>query len=247
MNKPTIGYGPVSGFKLDGVEITEAQARRHWHDQSADWTQGAFEAMAKIILSEKPAKERKTSKKLLTKFVDHFLWKADYCQGGTTLENARQLPGLIPDLEKEAAEIKKLLDNAGKIALADSHLVEYASGVIPCKLESLKAGLPRALKILEEQAKGENDYRVQGEKRKDARDELVAPLVDTKQASTPESLPAVNVVPFPAHKSHCATPQAELPPWQAGKQPTEEEIKQALEVLKRASPQAIQKVLEENP
>lgn len=226
MNKQTIGYGPVSGFKLDGEEITPEQARRHWHDQSADFTQGAFEAMAQIVLAEKPTKERKTSKKLLTEKVDHFLWKADYCQGGTTLENARQLPGLIPDLEKEAAEIKKLLDNAGKLVLADSHLVEYASGVIPRKLESLKAGLPEALKILEEQAK-------------DASQELAAPLVTTNEGEAVKASPAVNVVPFPATPSHCTTPTPS--------QPTEEEIKQALEILKRASEQAIQKVLDENP
>lgn len=227
MNKQTIGYGPVSGFKLDGEEITPEQARRHWHDQSADWTQGAFEAMAKIVLEDnKPAKERKTSKKLLTEKVDHFLWKADYCQGGTTLENARQLPGLIVDLEREAAEIKKLLDNAGKLVLADSHLVEYASGVIPRKLESLKAGLPEALKILEEQAK-------------DASQELATPLVTTNEGEAVKASPAVNVVPFPATPSHCTTPTPS--------QPTEEEIKQALEILKRASEQAIQKVLDENP
>ena len=159
-------------------------------------------------------KERKTSKKLLTEKVDHFFWRADYFQGGTSLENARQLPQLVIDLEKDAAEIARLLENAGKLVLEDAWLVRFAGETVPAKLASLKARLPAALELLAKQAPQE-----------------AAPPV---MAGSPPQAPFEPLALF--------VPQ-EAPQAPASPEPTDAEIFAALGLLNRANPENVKKVL----
>ena len=159
-------------------------------------------------------KERKTSKKLLTEKVDHFFWRADYFQGGTSLENARQLPQLVIDLEKDAAEIARLLENAGKLVLEDAWLVRFAGETVPAKLASLKARLPQAAETLAKHAES-------------------TPEAPTSPAETLKSpfAPLALFVPDEA-------PQAPASP-----EPTDAEIFAALGLLNRANPENVKKVL----
>ena len=159
-------------------------------------------------------KERKTSKKLLTEKVDHFFWRADYFQGGTSLENARQLPQLVIDLEKDAAEIARLLENAGKLVLEDAWLVRFAGETVPAKLASLKARLPQAAETLAKHAESTPEAPTRAE-----------------EAPTSPFAPLALFVPQEA-------PQAPT-----SGEPTDAEIFAALGLLNRANPENVKKVL----
>lgn len=79
--------------------------------------------------------QRKTGKKQLREAIDRFLWNYDWLTGGTTEETLRQADAGILSLEAKAAEVAALVANAGKLALADSHGMDYATRVVPEKLE----------------------------------------------------------------------------------------------------------------
>ena len=96
----------------------------------------------------------KVTKGQLTKAVDHFFWRVSYVTGGTSLENARQVETMIPELERHAQEIAFMLEDAGKLALADSHLIDRARNQIPSKLANYKARLGPARTLLAKHAQG---------------------------------------------------------------------------------------------
>ena len=82
---------------------------------------------------------RKTTKTQLREAVDSFLWKLDWVTGGTREETLRQADSAIVELESKAAQVMALAMNAGKIAAADSHLMEYATKLIPSRVQSYRA------------------------------------------------------------------------------------------------------------
>lgn len=177
--------------------------------------------------SEMKKANRKTSKKLLTEKVDHFFWRADYFQGGTSLENARQLPGLIPKLEAEAAEIARLLENAGKLVLEDAHLVRYAGEVVPAKLAAYKAKLPGALELLAKHAK-------------EAPQEPAPPVMAGSSPQGPTSQREASKSPFAPLALFVPESSPQGP---TSAEPSDAEIFAALGLLNRANPENVKKIL----
>ena len=131
--------------------------------------------------------QRKTGKKQLREAIDSFLWHYDWLTGGTREETLRQADAGIVSLEAKAANVAALVANAGKLALADSHGMEYATRVVPEKLERYRnayVGKYAAWKA-EEEAKRAKEA---------AADEALFALNQRLEAALVPS----NIIPFPS-------------------------------------------------
>lgn len=50
-SKPQIGFdSKARRFTCNNLPITDTEARQHWEDRSADWSQGAYAEMARVVM-----------------------------------------------------------------------------------------------------------------------------------------------------------------------------------------------------
>jgi hypothetical protein len=115
----------IKGFSAFGKFLNFFVANRH--------EIGQVSHMSNSTTARRTAK---TTKSQLREAVDSFLWLYRDLTGGTSEEVRNQAPRGYLSLTAKAELVAKLASNPNKAAAADSHLMEYATTLIPARVRS---------------------------------------------------------------------------------------------------------------